>query len=116
MEAPNSSHAAVLSGTIAGRFVILKLLGAGGMGQVYQAEDTKLKRIVAIKRMAPRLQHDDAVESIERGQPMRDYDGAAARDQLVNRFLDQLFGFCIDRGSRLIQYQDRRVIEQRPHK
>ena len=56
MEAPKSSRAGVLSGTIAGRFVILKLLGAGGMGQVYQAEDTKLKCIVAIKRMAPRLQ------------------------------------------------------------
>src|SRR5260370_13255870 len=29
------------------------------MGQVYRAEDTKLKRVVAIKRMAPRLQQDD---------------------------------------------------------
>ena len=28
------------------------------MGQVYQAQDTKLQRIVAIKRMAPRLQQD----------------------------------------------------------
>jgi len=50
---------ATLTGTVAGRFVIAKLLGAGGMGQVYQAEDTKLKRIVAIKRMAPRLQQDE---------------------------------------------------------
>ena len=50
---------AVLTGTIAGRFVILKLLGAGGMGQVYQAQDAKLKRVVAIKRMAPRLQQDE---------------------------------------------------------
>src|SRR6266496_2692900 len=59
MEAPKPTRAAVLSGTLAGRFVILKLLGAGGMGQVYQAQDTKLKRIVAIKRMAPRLQQDE---------------------------------------------------------
>jgi serine/threonine protein kinase/tetratricopeptide (TPR) repeat protein len=56
---PTTTGMAVLTGTIAGRFVILKLLGAGGMGQVYQALDTKLKRVVAIKRMAPRLQQDE---------------------------------------------------------
>ena len=56
---PTTTGMAVLTGTIAGRFVILKLLGAGGMGQVYQAQDTKLKRVVAIKRMAPRLQQDE---------------------------------------------------------
>src|ERR1700688_3660680 len=48
-----------LSGTVAGRFVIVKMLGAGGMGQVYQAQDTKLRRLVAIKRMAPRLRQDE---------------------------------------------------------
>ncbi len=56
---PPPQRAATLTGTVAGRFVILKLLGAGGMGQVYQAQDTKLKRVVAIKRMAPRLQQDE---------------------------------------------------------
>jgi len=62
MQEPLSSSpggVAVLSGTVAGRFVISKLLGAGGMGQVYQAQDTKLKRVVAIKRMAPRLQQNE---------------------------------------------------------
>src|SRR6266567_6811285 len=56
---PSSPRAPALTGTVAGRFVISKLLGAGGMGQVYQAQDTKLKRVVAIKRMAPRLQQDE---------------------------------------------------------
>ena len=44
-----------LTGTTVGRFVIRSRVGAGGMGQVYAAEDTTLKRRVAIKRMAPRL-------------------------------------------------------------
>jgi serine/threonine-protein kinase len=48
-----------LTGTVAGRFVILRVLGAGGMGEVYQAQDSKLKRGVAIKRMSPRLQQND---------------------------------------------------------
>ncbi len=55
----NPPRAPGLTGTIAGRFVILKMLGVGGMGQVYQAQDTKLKRVVAIKRTAPRLQQDE---------------------------------------------------------
>src|SRR5438876_10788576 len=54
-----SPRASTLTGTVAGRFVIVKLLGAGGMGQVYEAQDTKLKRVVAIKRMAPKLQQDE---------------------------------------------------------
>jgi eukaryotic-like serine/threonine-protein kinase len=54
-----SLRASTLTGTVAGRFAIVRLLGAGGMGQVYEAQDTKLKRVVAIKRMAPKLQQDE---------------------------------------------------------
>jgi tetratricopeptide (TPR) repeat protein/predicted Ser/Thr protein kinase len=49
-----------LTGTTVGRFVISERLGAGGMGQVYGAEDTTLKRFVAIKRMSPRARSTKA--------------------------------------------------------
>jgi eukaryotic-like serine/threonine-protein kinase len=49
-----------LTGTTIGRFAISRRLGAGGMGQVYGAEDTTLKRFVAIKRMAPQANSTEA--------------------------------------------------------
>jgi len=48
-----------LAGRRVGRFLVQDRIGAGGMGHVYRAEDTILKRVVAIKRMAPRLQFDE---------------------------------------------------------
>ncbi|MFZ0774116.1 MAG: protein kinase [Candidatus Sulfotelmatobacter sp.] len=59
--AANADAAAdALAGTTVGRFAISKRLGAGGMGQVYGAEDTTLKRFVAIKRMAPESNSTEA--------------------------------------------------------
>jgi serine/threonine-protein kinase len=49
-----------LTGTTVGRFVISRRLGAGGMGQVYGAEDSTLKRFVAIKRMSPHANSTEA--------------------------------------------------------
>jgi serine/threonine-protein kinase len=48
-----------LAGRRVGRFLVQDRIGAGGMGHVYRAEDTILKRVVAIKRMAPQLQFDE---------------------------------------------------------
>ncbi len=50
-----SSGRSDLSGRLLGRFLVKSRLGEGGMGQVYLAEDTLLKRLVALKRISPHL-------------------------------------------------------------
>lgn len=47
-----------LTGAVVGRFAIQERLGAGAMGEVYRAEDTRLNRSVAIKRMSGALRSD----------------------------------------------------------
>jgi serine/threonine-protein kinase len=48
----------ILLGQRLGSFKIASLLGAGGMGEVYQAHDTKLGRDVAIKVLPSAFVHD----------------------------------------------------------
>ena len=52
------SPLALTPGTRLGVYEVTVQIGAGGMGQVYQATDTKLKRQVAIKILPPSLATD----------------------------------------------------------
>jgi serine/threonine protein kinase len=45
---------ALAAGTRLGPYEVLGLIGAGGMGEVYKARDTRLDRTVAIKVLARR--------------------------------------------------------------
>lgn len=79
-----------LAGITLGRFRLGMRLGEGGMGQVYQAEDTTLKRLVAIKRLAPQFQFDERdrerfLKEAQRASALNHPNIAAIYDVLVER-------------------------------
>src|SRR6202050_5393315 len=63
-ETPSSAPSALSPGTRFGSYQILQRLGAGGMGEVYRARDTRLEREVAIKTLS--LEHCSQPEALSR--------------------------------------------------
>jgi serine/threonine protein kinase/tetratricopeptide (TPR) repeat protein len=58
LEKPAMEGSAVDCGTVLGSYKILAPLGSGGMGDVYRAYDTSLKREIAVKILALHFVHD----------------------------------------------------------
>src|SRR5204863_6568697 len=78
-------------GTQLGPYVILAPIGAGGMGEVYKARDTRLDRIVAIKvsreKFSQRFEHEArAVAALNHPHICQLYD--VGPDYLVMEFVE----------------------------
>ncbi len=70
------------AGTHLGAYEVLALIGAGGMGEIYTARDTRLDRLVAVKVLPGHLTASPAAQDSKthRGQQWlqyRDNRGAA---------------------------------------
>jgi serine/threonine protein kinase len=74
-EAAPASEAAELPARV-GRYEILGLLGAGGMGRVYKAHDPQLGRVVAVK--VPRFDGPTGTQELRKARFLREARAAAA--------------------------------------
>jgi serine/threonine protein kinase len=58
-----SANPELRAGTLLGAYCIESLIGAGGMGEVYRARDTRLDRTVAIKILPPQLRQSPELQA-----------------------------------------------------
>jgi len=69
------------AGTHLGSYEILSALGAGGMGEVYRARDTRLNRTVAIKL----LPHDKVPDPDRERRFLQEARAASAKRAPISR-------------------------------
>ena len=62
--------------------------------------------------MRPASMHHDLVRIAHRREPVGDDEGGAAPHQLADGVLHQALGFRIERAGRLVEQQDRRVLQE----
>src|SRR5215813_3377684 len=94
-------------GAILGRYAIRSALGAGGMGEVYLANDPVLGRPVALKVVAPELEDTDLMDRFKRE--------ASAASALNHPNIITIYEFAEDAGTRFIatEYVDGVTVRQR---
>jgi len=77
----NDTESASRVGSQFGPYQLMRLLGRGGMGEVYQAEDTRKHRVVALKLISPQFSSDS--EFRERMQREADTAGRLTDPHIV---------------------------------
>ena len=97
-----------LRGRVGDRFVILGCLGRGGMGEVYCARDTRLEKLVAIKRMSAALRTDPECRN-------RFFQEARRAAQLNDRNIAACYDVVEESGELLLimEYVEGQTLRQR---
>jgi eukaryotic-like serine/threonine-protein kinase len=105
---PNPPDGSVsdLSGNCIGRFQVSERVGRGGMGEVYRAYDTKLKRTVALKRI---------IRAADENYRQRLWTEARFASQLSDPRIAAVYDMFESRGElfMVMEYVDGQTLRQR---